>query len=87
MRNDLAVVQIHAGTKVELLPLHIEFGDIGHPLLGGSRRVEVALQDIGYVHVVKTVATPVAPLYANQRAQSHLLHKPQNALVVDGLDR
>lgn len=87
MRDDLTVVEVHAGRQIELVSVHVEFGDIGHPLLVGSLRKEVSLQDIGHVHIADAWDMPEALLRPNQRAQSHLFHQPLHALVVDGLRR
>ena len=62
VRDDLAVVEVHARRQIKLLPLHVELGDIGHPLLVGRLREEVALQDIGHVRIAHTGDMPGALL-------------------------
>ena len=83
VRDDLAVVQVHAGRQVELVAIHIELGDIGRPLLVWRGRAEVTLQNVGHVRIADAQDMPRAPLRPNQRAQPHLLHQTLHALVVD----
>ena len=83
VRDDLAVVQVHAGRQVELVVIHLELGDVGHPLLIWRGRAEVALQNVGHVRIAHARYMPGALLRPNQCAQSHLLHQALHALVVD----
>lgn len=83
VRDDLAVVQVHAGRQVELVATHIELGDIGRPLLVRRVRAEVALQNVGHVLIAHARDLQRALLRPNQRAQPHLLHQTLHALVVN----
>jgi len=84
VRNDLAVVEVHAGRQVELVAVHIELGDVGRPLLVGRGRAEVALQNVGHVLVAHAWDMPGALLRPDQRTQPHHLHQTLYALVIDG---
>ena len=68
----------------ELVPVHVELGDIGRPFLVGRRRAEVALQDVWHVHIAHAWDIAGTLLRSNQRTQSHFLHQPLHAFVVDG---
>ena len=83
VRDDLAVVQVHARRQVELVAIHIELGDIGCPLLVWRGRAEVALQNVRHVRIARARDMLGALLRPNQRAQSHLAHQTLHALVVD----
>ena len=80
-------LEVHAGRQIELVPVHVEIGEIGRPLLIWSLREEVALQDIGHVHIACAREMPGALLRPNQRAYSHLLRQALHALVVDQFRR
>lgn len=84
VRDDLAVVKVHAGRQIKLVAVHIELCDIGHPLLVWRCRVEVALQNIGHVCIDNAGNMPGALPCSDQCAQPHLLHQPLHAFVVDG---
>lgn len=81
--DDLAVVQVHAGRQLELVPIHIELSDVGRPLLVWRCHAEVALQNIGYVRIAYARDMPGALLRPDQRTQPHLLHQTLHALVID----
>ncbi|MNE69206.1 hypothetical protein D3C87_1955170 [compost metagenome] len=44
--HDFAVVEVHDRRQVELHPLHLELGDVGHPLLVGPLGMELAIEVI-----------------------------------------
>ena len=67
VRDDLAVVQVHAGRQVELLAAYIELGDIGRPFLVWRGRAEVPLQNVGYRRIARAGNMPRALLRRDQR--------------------
>jgi len=67
IRDDLAVVQVHAGRQVELLSAYIELGDIGRPFLVRRGRAEVTLLNVGNVRVVRARDMPGALHRPDQR--------------------
>lgn len=71
VRDDLAVVQVHAGRQIELVAAYIELGDIGRPLLVRRGCAEVALQNVGYVHIARARDTPRTLPRPDQRTQPH----------------
>ena len=85
VRDDLAVVEVHASRQVELVPVHVEFGDICHPLVVWRGCAEVAFQDVRYVCIAYAWDMLGAFLRPDQGTQSHLLHQTLHALVVHGL--
>jgi hypothetical protein len=87
VRDDLTVVEVHAGRQTQLLAVRIELGNIVHPLLVWRGRAEIALQNIGYVRVVHALDASGTLLRPDQRSQLHLLYQPLQAFVVYGFRR
>ena len=70
--------------QIQHVPVHVEPRDVGRLFPVGHRRAEVALQDIGHVHIADARKSSRALPCPDQRAQPNLLHQPLHALVFDG---
>jgi hypothetical protein len=82
VRHDLPVVEVHHRRQVQLLVVDLELGHVGHPLLVGLIRCEVALQAVRRRLGSRAFIGLVA-FGANQRLQLHLDHQLLDCLVVD----
>lgn len=58
MRNDLAVVDIHAGIKFVLAHIQIELGEVCSPLLVACGSTKVAFQHVSYLSIAHPEGMP-----------------------------
>lgn len=81
--DDLVVVKVHHGRKVELRAAHLEFGDIGHQLGHRALRLEVAGQQVRGRLADLAHVESVLPASAGPAQQPLLAHDLEHRLVGD----
>ena len=82
VRKDLAVEQVHDRRQVQLLSIDLELGNVSHPLLIGTRSIEVPLKQV-WSNLPHLPAVRPVLLQADERLQLQLFHETLHCLVVD----